>query len=257
MPNGINTLISASWHDRYPGETRIRPYLPSLVSFYDTELVPSLVQQRRGKSRWDHRLLGISSEDAAAVRARLESVLLHQQQGSGIDWEALIRTIVNRYATRLELLQYLLANDAIQNRTEKISMELRAMVVPYRLVSAQAPGDQDVGLDWARPVHRECARSHTAFISESAYFQSRMTASEKLLLRAVSGTHREICRIVVRMWAEGVASGMAGGGSSDGEHAMLTRWLAQVNDLMGWLDWSVWVRCRPECSMEVKLPATG
>jgi len=29
-------------------------------------------------------------------------------------------------------------------------------------------------------------------------------------------------------------------------------WRQSVQDLMAWLDWSMWVRCHPECGPEVR-----
>ena len=43
-----------------------------------------------------------------------------------------------------------------------------------------------------------------------------------------------------------------GSHDSDGgsRRDLLMRWKSSVSDLMAWLDWSVWVRCRPKCSYD-------
>lgn len=105
----FEAMYAGSWHNHYPGETRIQLDLSGLVSFYDTELVPSLVSARSGQERWDHRLLNISREDVARVRARLREVLTRPTgQSSGVDWLAVSRVVVDRYSERLEFVRYLL-----------------------------------------------------------------------------------------------------------------------------------------------------
>lgn len=69
-------------------KTLVRLDLSGLVSFYDMELVPSLVSARDGQAKWDHRLLTISTEDAVRMRARLEEALSRRAgSSSGIDWQ--------------------------------------------------------------------------------------------------------------------------------------------------------------------------
>ncbi|OJA13587.1 hypothetical protein AZE42_02742 [Rhizopogon vesiculosus] len=68
-------MHSTSWRENYPGETRIILDYSALISFYDTDLVPSLVPRRVGLERWDHRVAGISPEDIERVEDRLAQVL--------------------------------------------------------------------------------------------------------------------------------------------------------------------------------------
>lgn len=69
-------------------------------------------------------------------------------------------------------------------------------------------------------------------------------------------TNREICRVITRMWAKGVLSGFDDMLPYSVDHAkeaesVLSEWRIQLDTLMGWLDWSVWVKCRPACGPEV------
>ncbi|KAJ6546662.1 hypothetical protein DFH09DRAFT_1320829 [Mycena vulgaris] len=57
------------------GETRIALDLIRLVSFYNTDLAPSLVARRAGLERRDHRVQSTSDGYLAAVRTRLRAVL--------------------------------------------------------------------------------------------------------------------------------------------------------------------------------------
>lgn len=255
-------MNAGSWHNRFPGETRVQLDLAGLVTFYDTHLAPSLVPFRAGQERWDHRVQNISSEDLSAARARLGEVLTRPEGvSSGTDWTTLIQVIVDRYARRLELVRYLLNastinSDDILDNANKTQTQLRIMLTPYILLSV-APTDpsDEAELDWATPVFKLCATAHTYPMDSMLPF---MTVSEKLLLQAVRGTTREICRVVTKMWAAGVHAGLDLVLHTK-EHPDVGRvtnlrneWIMDLNRLMTWLDWSVWVKCDPPCGPEVR-----
>lgn len=252
----------ASRHNRFPGETRVQLDLAGLVTFYDTQLAPSLVAIRAGQERWDHRVQNISSEDLSAVKARLAEVLTRPEGlSSGINWATLIQVIIDRYAQRLELTRYLLHapttnSDDVLDFANKTQTQLRIMLTPYLLLSA-APTDpsDETKLDWATPVFKLCATTHTHFTDSELSF---MTASEKLLLQVVRGTTREICRVVTKMWAMGVHTGIDPLLNTkeypDVARVTILRnvWAEDFNRLMMWLDWSEWVKCDPACNREVR-----
>ncbi|KIK14492.1 hypothetical protein PISMIDRAFT_116952 [Pisolithus microcarpus 441] len=263
----FEVMYAGSRHNRYPGETRVRLDLSGLVSFYDTELVPSLVSARFGKERWDHRLLNISTEDAVRVRARLEEALSRPaDRSSGIDWQALIRVVVDRYSERLQVVRYLLNStdtngydaDSVVDDAIKIQVQLRHMLMPYisvnvvpRLNGANVKGKASDVLDWARPVYKLCATTHTSLLKDHT-----VTSSEKLLLDAVQGTTREICRVVTKMWGLGVLAGVDQFMDTKKEldvgttQNVMNTWRKDINELMVWLDWNAWAKCRPECGPE-------
>ncbi|KAF7363139.1 hypothetical protein MVEN_00666400 [Mycena venus] len=262
----FGTILSGSWHTRYPGETRVLLDLTKLVSFYDTSLAPSLVPHRESKERWDHRVLGISAPDLAVVKRRLQDVLASGTDiGSGVDWQTLYRVVVDRYADRLETLDYLLDTTTTENLDERapiIQTELRIMLTPYILYTARpnwlstadsvsyADGRDEA---WALPVWRACATRHTAHIHGNSRLQSRLTSSEHLLLGALDGTNREICRVLVRMWVTGVHAGVDAllpGQETPVLSQILEQWRSDARSLIAWLDWSVWVKCRPMCPAE-------
>ncbi|KAF7316923.1 hypothetical protein HMN09_00426500 [Mycena chlorophos] len=253
---------AGSWHNRYPGDRRIQLDLSALVSFYDTDLVPSLVPVRFGQERWDHRLLGISDEDIDAVMSRLESFFaagIPHVDNSGIDWDTLFKVVVDRYADRIEIVQYILntTTEASALTTSKRAMQqLHIMLTPYLLYSAKPKTTDN---SWAAPIFKFCATSHTSYIHETPALYSRLTSSEHLLLNAVDEVNREICRVVTGMWAQGVTAGLdtvvsapEGAEKATEEHAggILEEWRTSLAKLVAWLDWSVWIKCRPECSFE-------
>ncbi|KAG8213371.1 hypothetical protein J3R82DRAFT_11862 [Butyriboletus roseoflavus] len=258
----FEVLNAGSWHNRFPGETRVQLDLAGLVSFYDTQLTPSLTAIRAGQERWDHRVGNISQEDLSAVKSRLEAVLIRPRGlSSGIDWETLVQVIVDRYSERLELTRYLLNSlatgpDELVDLANKTQTQLRIMLTPYLLFSATPTDESDkTELDWTVPIYKLCATTHT-YSMESEL--DSMTDAEKLLLKAVRGTSREICRVVTKMWAAGVYAGIdpllntkGSGGISVSEITHLWgTWAEDLNRLMAWLDWNVWIKCNPGCGPE-------
>ncbi|KAI5995278.1 hypothetical protein F5J12DRAFT_922472 [Pisolithus orientalis] len=238
----FEAMYTGSWHNRYPGETRIQLDLSGLVSFYDTELVPSLVPVRFGKERWDHRLLNISTDDVVRVRARLTEVLSGPAgRSSSIHWPALIRVVIDRYSDRLELVQYLLNSTNTDSHDPgsvidfaiKVQVQLRHMLMPYILVDVtprsigtgvNEPGSD--ALDWVLPVYKLCATTHTK-------------------------TTREICRVLTKMWGLGV---LAGCGPIHGHRESATHAGSPRHGWTGigipsrWCNqWKVWAKCRSAC----------
>ncbi|KAF8551386.1 hypothetical protein OG21DRAFT_1381954, partial [Imleria badia] len=253
-------MNAGSWHNHFPGETRVKLDLAGLVSFYDTQLVPSLVEIRAGQERWDHRVQNISSEDLSVVKSRLEANLMRPEGlSSGIDWRTLVQVIVGRFAGRLELTRYLL-NSSVTNPDEvlglasKTQTQLRTMLTPYLLFSATPTDQSDKShLNWTIPIFKHCATTHTYSMESDL---DSMTDSEKLLLQAVRGTSREICRVVTKMWAAGVYAGIDPvlNTKDSPDIAEVTRiwnaWAEDLDNLMTWLDWNVWVKCNPGCGPE-------
>ncbi|KAL0945489.1 hypothetical protein HGRIS_000975 [Hohenbuehelia grisea] len=264
---GFEVVNAGSWHNPYPGEVRIQVDASRMVSFYDTLLVPSLVGPRRGQARWQHRLVNISQVDAAAYKSRLEDVLRQDTiYATGVDWPTLARVIVDRFGDRLELLAYILNSTSSAHlgnateRAEKAHVQLRLMIQPYALLSA-IPANmssfiatQDVS--WASPIYKHCATAHTSYAGKLA---PNMAPSELTVLAAVRNTTSGICRTVARMWAHGVHAGLdwvlgflrdGPPPSDDDIENLLMVWRKDVTELMGWLDWSIWAKCRPACNFE-------
>ncbi|KAG1841796.1 hypothetical protein DFJ58DRAFT_907653 [Suillus subalutaceus] len=247
----------------YPGETRIVLDFSGLISFYDTALVPSLVPRRVGLERWDHRVGGISSGDIERVQDRLAQALVRPPMStSGIDWKTVLRVVADRYASRLDMLQYLL-NMTLEDRSifdhaQQVQRRLRTVLLPYTLFAAR-PSNTNTSVtgnatnSWAAPVFRECATSHTTSIEAHG---TTLMPSEHLLLQAVRETTREICRVATKMWASGLIVGVdpfyppEQFPEADHIHTLMGEWKEDVTRLISWLDWSVWVKCRPACGIE-------
>ncbi|KAG1831858.1 hypothetical protein EV424DRAFT_132150 [Suillus variegatus] len=216
-----------------------------LVSFYDTALVPSLVPRRAGLDRWDHRVAGISPEDIERVQDRLAQVLARPPATtSGIDWKTVLRVVVDRYASRLEFIQHLL----------NLTLDDGSIFDHAQQIQRHTSVTTNATNSWAAPVFRECATSQAASI---AYRGTSLTPSERLLLQAVRETTHEICRVVTKMWASGMNFGVDAfypleqRPEVDHIDTLMGEWKEDVTQLISWLDWSVWVKCRPACGFEV------
>ncbi|KIY67974.1 hypothetical protein CYLTODRAFT_375032 [Cylindrobasidium torrendii FP15055 ss-10] len=246
--------VAGSWHNRAPGDTRFQLDLTRMLTFYDTDLIPSLVVQRAGKHRWQHRLHGISSKDVAIALDRLGGMFdLQPSLHSSVDWTTLFRVLVERYAGRLEHIRdLLLETEYDSSRTNqtahRVQNVLTSMLRHYAVFDAIPSGE---GLAWVTPVFELCARTHTKYISSL-----ELSYSERILLSSFETTNKEICRVVTTMWANGVHAGLdeiipvSPKATPDALRAVVRGWEESVIRLMAWLDWSVWVRCEPACDLE-------
>jgi hypothetical protein len=80
-----------------------------------------------------------------------------------------------------------------------------------------------------------------------------MTQAEVLLLEAASGVLHEICRTIVGLWAQGIESGLDLPSSSSSRDfaASYDVYTEKITNLVVWLDWSAWFKCRnPTCTFE-------
>jgi len=233
----FESLNAGSWHNRFP----------------------SLIDARAGQERWDHRAGNISSEESTAIKSRLEAALVRPEGlSSGIEWRTHFQIIVDRFSGRLELMRHLLNSAAtdpneIFDFAHKAQTQLRIMLTPYLLLSAAPSPLDETDLDWSISVFKLRATTHTKFLESKV---GSMTESERLLLQALRGTSREICRVVTKMWAAGVSVGVDPSLNTKESPSIseVTRvwgtWVEDLNQLVGWLDWNVWIKCNPSCGPE-------
>ena len=273
-PKLFSTIEAGSWHNYFRGETRIHLNYAGVISFYDTTLFPSLKPLRCNKERWDHRLEGISSEDVDTLLKTLGSILDGgwDRPVSGVDWKTLLRIVVDRYAVRLQILNRLLNPTVLDSEADptltlkKAHNHLSAMLSPYRLYSASPPEIHSTSTlkhSWAIPIFQECSTTHTRYIDSNPPLSQKLTHSEHLLLNSTKSVSKEICRVIVGMWAEGMEHSISkpaeGFARSDSESVLelMKRWKGLTEELIAWLDWSEWVTCRPACGDEVSLDIFG
>ncbi|KAF8803214.1 hypothetical protein BYT27DRAFT_7195792 [Phlegmacium glaucopus] len=164
LPTDFRVIEAGSWHNHFPGETRIHLDYAGVVSFYDTALFPSLKILYSGKERWEPlRLKGITPEDVETLWKTMGSILQgawDRPVRSGIDWKTFLRVIVDRYTGRLRVLNHLL-NSTMLESEEDITLALNkahglmsGMLSPYRIYSASPPEvhyDSIPKFSWAIP----------------------------------------------------------------------------------------------------------
>ncbi|THU97395.1 hypothetical protein K435DRAFT_796522 [Dendrothele bispora CBS 962.96] len=281
---------SASQHNAFPGEMKVRLDLDGFVSFYDRSLVKTSFEDdgvheegktlRTSADRWKHRVKDVSKEDMMRVIERMEEVLLNMRKGrrhggSGIDWDLLMQVLIKRYASRLEVLRYVLEasgnepgarrrtdDERLQTMFDQLDVALRPFILadvnPKVPNPSSSPSysSSSSSLDWASPIYRLCSATHT-FHLHSPQVTGKMSKSEKTLLRAVEGTNREICRVLVGIWAQGIENGLGLEKMyhipKAGKHQMKLlkmRWRRDLSNLMSWLDWSAWEKCASPCGSE-------
>ena len=260
----FRVLESGSWHNHYPGDPRVRLDYSRMISFYDTNMFPSLQVTRAGKGRLNHSLEGIAPSDVPRLKLQLDELLKNDSEiiASGIDWASLIKQIMQRYAERLELFHYIL-NSTTSTSEEEVGRTLKqahrhltSMLAPYILHTSVPPTNDSAFMkahSWATPVFEYCATTHTSHIET---ILTALTYSEKVILQAIQGVSKEICRVLVTTWAEGMESDAIefdfnSLGTPSPLQELSKTWKSRVEDLMAWLDWSYWRTCRPACGYEV------
>ncbi|KAJ3887418.1 hypothetical protein GG344DRAFT_55716 [Lentinula edodes] len=278
-------MHSSSQYNQYPGDTRVKLDLTRLVSFYDPELAPSLIRMRNSynDSRWLHDLATIAPADVSTLHQKLRAALEVQDNltrvTSGVDWQTLFRVVINRFGSRLQNLRYVVIGSARhsgstilddEDRVLKAFAQINVMLTPYVPYDLKPNAAADlrvaervdhITLAWASPAYELCSTIHTSYIAKS--LSGRMTPSERLLLGAVQDTTKEICRVLVKMWATGVEAGLDAkywvrrpGRQEKRDHhddrfgALARQWSVEIEHLMDWLDWHMWVSCSPACSDE-------
>ena len=235
------------WHNRSPGETRIKIDYSRVVSFFDPAL-SSLVDARAGKSREDFRLDKISEVDTKYILDQITDIFTRDGQGSGIDWGSITQVIVDRYAGRLELLRHILRNPESKRNVTEQAAEARSQVLimlsPYMLTSAIPPNPiGPVDPSWIDPVVKHCASTHTAWAPKTL-----LTPQEELIKGAVEEVLSQICGVLGDIWVDAFDSEQAGVKELE---RFLRKWQSDITELMDWLDWSIWLRCDPGCGPEV------
>ena len=244
--------VAGGWHDFAPGETRVRLDYTGLVTFYDPTL-SSLVEARQGKDRLYHRLEGISAADTARVLAELRSVLTRRQgsSGSNVDWGSIARIVVERYADRLEYMRFLLSPNATFTNAAGQAFAARAhllvMLGPYITTVDVPPASTSASANtsWLAPVVHRCATTQTSHIPVSM-----LTPQEVRIHAAVESTLREICRRLALVW---VGFFDVEGADEVKAAEVIGAGYRHIDELMDWLDWSLWVRCEPACGLGVSL----
>ncbi|KAF8201255.1 hypothetical protein K438DRAFT_1716994 [Mycena galopus ATCC 62051] len=241
--------VAGKWHDRAPGETRVRVQYDKFVTFYDPA-VTSLVGPRRGKPRERQNLKLLSKADAQMKLAELEAALARPWDGgSGVDWASMVHVVVERYGERLEVLANTLftagSSLSAYEAAYRARQQVLIMLTPH-FTTSDTPGTEGVtNKTWLTPVVGRCASTHTRGLPSDL-----LTPQEVLIRGAVDDVMQQICRRLARIFSlvydiEVVEDKKAHASS------VVAAMQVEVSDLMTWLDWAqVWVKCKPACATE-------
>jgi hypothetical protein len=155
-----------------------------------------------------------------------------------------LRGLVERYAGRLDVLNYTLTDAPYADaaaRAAAARAQLLAMLVPFLTVRDVPRGADSDARAWLVPVLHRCARTHVPV--------EHLTPQEALLHGALAQTQREICRTLALAWVDAFDVEAAGTAAA---LVALARSRARVGDLMRWLGWTEWIKCRPGCAPDVR-----
>lgn len=260
---GFEAFQAGAWHRRAPGEVRVHIDASRLVSLYDPALRSGAIA-RKGHEKVLHRGKGLSEDDITTWRGWITEVLQPSApETSGVDWQALTTVIMDRYGARLEYLRILLEpGRAAQNTTAAVqavrtqlmvmlSTDLTPDTIPINITRngssptralqySQAQRHENSTHEWVKPIATHCSSFLVSHLPHGKF-----TREERTLYAGVSGTLREICRVLSLLWADAYDP------SPEFESDLIVIWRTRVNDLMEWLDWTMWNRCTPACDPDV------
>ncbi|KZT04742.1 uncharacterized protein LAESUDRAFT_682224 [Laetiporus sulphureus 93-53] len=235
---GWEAWHAGTWHNVFPGDVRVRVDPSSMITFFDPALT-SLAEARRPLKREDYRLLNISEADIAAVQADINDVLRRGfRSGSGVDWQGLAQVIQDRFSDRLPYLRYLL-HQPITNASEQaadVRQQFIVSLIPY--MPRTGIGEPE----WYAETVRGCAASFTSHLPESWF-----TKQERVIKDAVDEVLHEICRVLTVAWR--AAFDIEEQDVKTAED-FLVKCRDDIDALIEWLDWPVWLGCNPACSLD-------
>lgn len=212
------------------------------ITFFDPEL-KSLVEQRKVQKREQYRAKGVSMSDLDSIRSAIDLAYSDWgATGSGVDWGSMVRTIQDRYAPRLELINDLLQHGGgVVEVAARVREQILTLLTPYMSFGTYE-GDVK-GRSWMGPIAHRCSTTLTQWIKSR--LDTSMTSSERLIKTSIEDVQHEICRVISEIWIDAFAIEE----ESDLRKisGLLGKWRAEVRKLMEWLDWPMWVKCSPRC----------
>lgn len=242
LPNIGNAVAHAgSWHSTFPGDLRVHVEPAHMLTFFDPAFA-SLIPSRRALGRDQYRLQNISSADVARARKDIAEMFAREAgERSGVDWMALAQTVQDRFAERLPYLRYLL-HLPVQN------VSAHAAAVRQQFITSLIPYMPRGGVGepaWFAETAHGCRAS---FISHLPV--AHFTKQEHVLHNALDEVLHEVCRVLTGAWREAFDIEEK---DDDVTSALLAKWKNEVDALVKWLDWPVWMKCEPGCAINVSL----
>ncbi|KZP03670.1 hypothetical protein FIBSPDRAFT_844726 [Athelia psychrophila] len=277
--------IRIATHRAFSPQPRIALDYSKLVTFYHPRLT-SLALGRAGNGsditmRMHRVLTDISDGDAASVAAELDDVLSRDDSGSGsgMDWGAAARGVVEHWALRLMQLQHGL-NEAItapDANVTQVALDVRLLTYmplsPYMALGS-APNASGSALFFGKgtgttlraeelleleleSAFDRCMYSATGFASSRTF-----TPQETLLQSSIAAVLERVCFDVGVIFSESYdasASASLHPCLSDEDDSRsrdisltiaIEGWETRMNALVAWLDWTEWLRCDKACGWD-------
>lgn len=247
--------IRIATHRAFSPQPHITLDHSKLVTFYHPRL-KSLAPGRAGNTMRMHRVwTGISDTDAAAVAAELDVVLARgeSEQGSGMDWGATARDVVEHWALRLLQLQSVL-NEAINasalNATQ-VTLDVRLLsytpLSPYMALGS-APNASGWDLFFGEnPELLESGFSRCTYSISGFLTGPALTPQETLLQSSVEQVMQRLCFDIGSIFSESYDAAS----HSLNDSKAIEGWVTRMNALVAWLDWTEWLRCEEVCDLDV------
>ncbi|KAJ6500467.1 hypothetical protein C8R45DRAFT_977819 [Mycena sanguinolenta] len=257
--------VRAASHRAFAPQPHLTLFYADIVTYYDPHLT-SLVRDRIGLPMHSHRLVNISSQDARRVVDEVDDVLVRRaigELGSGFDWGTTSHAIVEYWADRISHMHaYLLnASDPSANMTAAlpaIRTLAYTLVNPY-MQPGLTPNASGWDLFFALPTalipntfaantnvtaFERCTSQATGFLSDT-----QMTPQERLLRISVESVLTRLCNDFGVIFAQ--SSDLAESKSLNRNPRLsIQQWTQRIEDLMEWLDWTVWLRCEEVCPLD-------
>ncbi|CCM03688.1 uncharacterized protein FIBRA_05832 [Fibroporia radiculosa] len=252
----------------------------SFVTFYHPRL-QSLVKAREGQSVRQHRIWNnISTADAQSIRDEVEETLQRppwRRGGSGMDWGALARNVVEEWASRIIQLHEFIGNTSTALREQTPLNTTQAVIALRRLTYSPLNPFMDTGApnstahDWVYspgaslvdnvflfpPRHplpsvsmnssalQRCVYSATGFLHDPRIHK---TPQEVLLQTSIETVLERLCGDYAALFVESMD--VDDRISSQDLSRLINLWGARVDLLMQWLDWTEWHRCTEVCPLD-------
>ncbi|KAF9644676.1 hypothetical protein BDM02DRAFT_3190382 [Thelephora ganbajun] len=203
---------------------RFRLDFSRFITFFDPR-VKSLVEKRRGQTRDQYRVKGISMQDLDMVRSTIDLTYSDwSATGSVVDWGSTVRTIQDRYVQRLEFIDFDIAP---------------ALHIVWS-VRERCKGQKKLdGSDCPPLLHH----THKVDLIEVRYVHE---PSERLIKSSIEEVQHEICQVISEIWIDAFAIEE----ETDLQKflGLVEEWRIEVQKLMEWLDWPMWAKRGPRCN---------
>jgi hypothetical protein len=236
--------LRAAVRRHFVPQPNVRLISSGMVTFYDPAL-SSLGPAREEVPMYSHRVWNnISEADAGAVVDQVEEVLRRPDLWAqdDISWSSIADQVVENWGDRIVQINYTLHNPMLNASTTVRHVQLLAYTLlnPYLDTTALPHTNTSNPALWLPQAISRCVGSQTLFVKDD-----QLTSTERLLKSSIETVLGRLCH-----YAGDV---LAASFETKPEDQLVATWTEATMGLMDWLDWPTWVRCQPECDLDVSV----